>query len=261
MSATNPVASTGVNNPLQNYLNQQAQTIASSTASTSGTANGTNTLEGISGNFTTFLSILTTQLTHQDPTSATDPNQFTQELVQFAGVEQQLNTNSDLQTLINLQKSSGGLATNLGYIGGYVQVPSTTKIPLQNGGAELAYTLPAGATNATITMMDSTGKVVNTLPAATNAGTNYVTWDGKDTNGTQLADGTYTFQINATSSNGSVVTPTNVSVFGLVTSVQSNADGTASVDFGNGGMTANSSTITAVYSSTSIPPATALPTT
>lgn len=198
---------------------------------------------------------------NQDPTAPLDSNQFTQQLVQMTGVEQQLNTNSDLQTLINLQKSNGGLATTLGYIGGYVEVPSASQLPLENSNAELAYTLPAGASNAAINIMNASGQTVATLNGSTNTGVNYATWNGLDSNGDQLPDGTYTFQLNATGPNGSVVTPTNVSVFGLVTSVQSNSDGTTSVVFGNGGMTANSSTISAVYSANSLPPATTTATT
>ena len=42
----------------------------------------------IAGNFETFLSLLTTQLQNQDPLDPLDTNQFTQQLVEFSGVEQ-----------------------------------------------------------------------------------------------------------------------------------------------------------------------------
>ena len=62
-------------------------------------AAGTNTgLQELSGNFDTFLTLLTTQLQNQDPLNPMDSNQFTQQLVEFSQVEQQINTNSDLQT-------------------------------------------------------------------------------------------------------------------------------------------------------------------
>ncbi|HEX2801368.1 MAG TPA: flagellar hook capping FlgD N-terminal domain-containing protein, partial [Phenylobacterium sp.] len=48
-------------------------------------------------NFNTFLSLLTTQLKNQDPTAPLDSNQFTQQLVQMTGVEQQLNSNDLLK--------------------------------------------------------------------------------------------------------------------------------------------------------------------
>ncbi len=74
----------------------------------SSTASGTNSLasQQIAGNFQTFLQLLTTQLQNQNPLDPLDTNQFTQQLVEFAGVEQQLNTNSSLQTLVSLQQTA-----------------------------------------------------------------------------------------------------------------------------------------------------------
>ena len=54
----------------------------------------------LSSNFSTFLTLLTTQLKNQDPTAPMDSNQFTQQLVQFSQVEQQIDTNTNLKTLI-----------------------------------------------------------------------------------------------------------------------------------------------------------------
>jgi len=60
----------------------------------------------IASNFTTFLQLLTTQLQNQDPLSPMDTNQFTQQLVEFAGVEQQMKTNTSLGTLVTLQQAA-----------------------------------------------------------------------------------------------------------------------------------------------------------
>src|ERR1700722_12895300 len=145
-TATDPTSS---NTILQNYLAQQSQAqAANAAAAASGaTTNSNNALaqatsaSKIGSNFNTFINILTTQLKNQDPTSATDPNQFTQELVQFAGVEQQLNTNNDLQSLITLQKNSSGTNADLNYMGQYVEATSTSgQMALQNGSAEIGYT-------------------------------------------------------------------------------------------------------------------------
>src|SRR5664279_2917410 len=75
---------------------------SSSTASTSGLLDNTE----IASNFTTFLQLLTTQLQNQDPLSPMDTNQFTQQLVQFAGVEQQMKSNDQLATLVSLQQNA-----------------------------------------------------------------------------------------------------------------------------------------------------------
>src|SRR5579859_3767338 len=60
----------------------------------------------LAGNFSTFLQLLTTQLQNQNPLDPLDTNQFTQQLVEFASVEQQVNMNSNLQTLISLQQTA-----------------------------------------------------------------------------------------------------------------------------------------------------------
>src|SRR5665811_1396361 len=60
----------------------------------------------LAGNFQTFLTLLTTQLQNQNPLDPLDTNQFTQQLVQFAGVEQQLKTNDQLTTLVSLQQTA-----------------------------------------------------------------------------------------------------------------------------------------------------------
>src|SRR5882762_3413381 len=61
-------------------------------------------------NFNTFLTMLTTQLKNQDPLSPLDTSQFTQQLVSFSEVEQQINTNMNLQQLIQLQTTNQAVA-------------------------------------------------------------------------------------------------------------------------------------------------------
>ena len=65
---------------------------------------GLDTTTGIADNFQTFLTLLTTQLQNQNPLDPLDTNQFTQQLVQFAGVEQQLKQNEQLKALIAHRK-------------------------------------------------------------------------------------------------------------------------------------------------------------
>jgi flagellar basal-body rod modification protein FlgD len=62
----------------------------------------TGDLSTIAGNFNTFLQLLTTQLQNQNQLDPLDTNQFTQQLVSFASVEQQINMNTQLGTLISL---------------------------------------------------------------------------------------------------------------------------------------------------------------
>src|SRR5579863_721853 len=91
---------TGVTN---NTTNTTTNT-ANSSNSSSNAAN--SSLDQLASNFNSFLTLLTTQLQNQDPLSPMDTNQFTQQLVEFAGVQQQVDMNTNMQTLISLQQTS-----------------------------------------------------------------------------------------------------------------------------------------------------------
>src|SRR5262252_5351614 len=100
----------------------------------------------IAGNFNTFLQLLTTQLKNQSPLDPLDTNQFTQQLVQFASVEQQINMNTQLTSLISLQQTAQTTSA-LGFVGQTVTVDGNTA-QLTNGQASWTFssTKPADAT-------------------------------------------------------------------------------------------------------------------
>ncbi len=82
-------------------LAKQAQNNAANKSSSSSTIpNGDDALASLSGDYSNFLTLLTTQLKNQDPLSPMDSTQFTQQLVQFSAVEQQINGNKKLDQLI-----------------------------------------------------------------------------------------------------------------------------------------------------------------
>ena len=170
----------------------------------------------LAGNFDTFLKLLTTQLQNQDPLSPMDSNQFTQQLVEFSQVEQQINTNTNLTTLINQGTSqSGAFAVN--YLGKTVTV-TNGNASLTNGVANWNYNLGTQAAQTTLTVTDANGNAVYSGPGLTAAGSNTFAWDGRSTNGTQVPDGVYTLQVAATAADGSTVT-SSVSSKGVVSEV------------------------------------------
>jgi flagellar basal-body rod modification protein FlgD len=177
-------------------------TPAAPSSASSGTID--NTAAQLSGNFDTFLTLLTTQLQNQDPTNPMDSNQFTQELVQFSGVEQQINTNNNLQTLISLQQGNAGTAAT-GYLGKTITV-TNGQAALQNGKADWSYALGSSAVATTLSVTNSAGQVVYTAPGETAEGQHDFSWDGENSAGTQLPDGAYTLAVNATDSTGAAVT-------------------------------------------------------
>src|ERR1700754_1557279 len=92
-----------------------------SSSSSSSSSTSTTTTTGIADNFQTFLTLLTTQLQNQNPLDPLDTNQFTQQLVQFAGIEQQLKSNDQLKSLVDLEKSAQATQA-LVYVGTNVAV-------------------------------------------------------------------------------------------------------------------------------------------
>src|SRR5580658_9827571 len=112
--------------------NQQAAAAAAS-AGVASSNNAATAQQQLTGNLNTFLTLLTTQLQNQDPLNPMDSDQFTQQLVEYSQVEQQINTNSDLQSLISLQQ--GGAASGaVSYLNQSITV-SNGNAPLVNGSA------------------------------------------------------------------------------------------------------------------------------
>lgn len=178
------------------------------TIDTSRTLNGAQSQasQQLAGNFDTFLRLLTTQLQNQDPMSPMDSNEFTQQLVAFSGVEQQINTNDNLQSLIALSLSQQASAA-VNYIGHNV-VMTSGKGALENGAVDWTYNLSAPSSATALTVKDANGKVVYTTSGKTAAGNNDFAWDGKDMNGNQLPDGQYSLTVGATAADGSAVSST-----------------------------------------------------
>ena len=152
--------------------------VPASTASASNSSSTSNALNNteIASNFTEFLQLLTTQLKNQDPLSPLDTNQFTQQLVSFSQVEQAIDTNKNLQTLIALQNASQTVSA-LPLVGRTIEYADGTA-PLANGQASFSYTLPSNAAAATLAVVDANGKTVFTRTAETAAGRHGFTWDG-----------------------------------------------------------------------------------
>ena len=167
---------------------------------------------GIADNFQTFLTLLTTQLKNQNPLDPLDTNQFTQQLVQFAGVEQQLKSNEQLKALIALEKSAQ--STNaLIYVGNTVAVDGST----QNFDGSATWNLKAekSATTA-VTITNSAGQTVYSGNFTLNQGNASFVWDGKGNDGTQWPAGTYKLTATGKDANGKDV--------GIATEIQGIVD-------------------------------------
>ena len=142
-----------------------------------------------------FLNLLVTQLQNQDPLDPMDANEFTNQLVQFANVEQQIQQNANLEQLITIQKTSQ-VANLVNYVGKTVRAVSSA-FQVNGAGADLSYQLEAPATKSTITIRNVAGDVVFSGNGEIDAKTHAFTWDGKDNDGIQVPDGVYSFAVSA----------------------------------------------------------------
>lgn len=206
-------------------------TAATAAASTDKTALGRASL---ATNFNTFLALLTTQLKNQDPTSPLDSNQFTQQLVQMTGVEQQLASNDLLKQLVS--NTGTGVSTAVSLIGKDVRAVSNDA-SLNGGKAQWTYKLDKDASDVKVEIVDFAGKAVHVeAPSDNTAGDHTISWNGKDLSGVQLADGgTYTLRVTAKDAAGAAVTSTNY-VEGRVTGVEQ-SNGTTYITVNGGKIT------------------------
>ncbi len=158
---------------------------------------------GIADNFDAFLLLLTTQLQNQNPLDPLDTNEFTQQLVQFAGVEQSIRTNENLENLANISAANVAAAT-ANFIGKKVTVGST-RTDLKDGEAEWTYNAGSGAESAKFTIRDDAGNVVWQEEQSISAGRTAFVWDGRTTDGSTAPEGTYQLTVEAKDGDGETV--------------------------------------------------------
>ena len=187
----------------------------STTAASGRITSGTTAL---ASNFETFLTLLTTQMKNQDPLSPLDSNEFTAQLTQMAGVEQQLLTNDLLKNMLSAQNSNA-LSNAAAYIGKEATaIWSTSR--LEDGKADWSYELGTNAATVSLEVLDARGQVVWRGEAAgKTTGVHDFSWDGKTTGGTVDDGGVYALRVTAKDAAGKAVDSQTL-IRGRVTSVE-----------------------------------------
>ena len=168
-----------------------------------------NATKGLAKDFDDFLTLLTTQLQNQDPLNPMDSSEFTNQLVQFSQVEQQINGNQKLDSLLALQLSTATSAA-MGYVGKDISYISSEAYFDGTNPVDLTYSLSGAASTATMRIENEDGETVYSKDVNPATGKNTVTWDGKDQDGNILKSGSYTVHIDALNADGAAVSSTIV---------------------------------------------------
>lgn len=173
----------------------------------------------LADDFDEFLLLLTTQLENQDPTEPLDTNEFTNQLVAFTQAEQAVQTNTNLEELIDLQ-SNNGLNSAVSYIGKVVDAAGNASQLDESGYAQFTYELDAPAATTTLVITDGAGRAVYSGQGPTESGKNRVLWDGVNSfTGGSEPDGTYFINVVAKSASGDDI-PSKTFTSGSVTGAE-----------------------------------------
>jgi flagellar basal-body rod modification protein FlgD len=176
---------------------------------------------GLGEDFSTFLTLLTTQLQNQDPLDPTDTNEFTNQIVNFTGVEQQIRTNQNLEALADLTRVNN-LASAASFLGQEALIEADTATH-EGNGATFQYVLPDTATSTTLEILNSDGEVVLSQPGEVLRGANVFDWQGINNNGTIVPDGTYSLRVTAVDAEDAAI-PATVLVQDTITEVETITD-------------------------------------
>ncbi len=142
-----------------------------------------------------FLTLLTTQLQNQDPTSPVENEDFVAQLAQFSSLEQLVGMQESMDAVyagiaaMNNASMSSLLGRHVVAVGNTVQV--------DGAGATMHFEAAGAYEGGTITIFDADGTVVRTdeLPGGASGETAYE-WDGLDNNGIPVEDGSYSFDVS-----------------------------------------------------------------
>ena len=162
-----------------------------------------------------FLSLMMTQMQHQDPLSPMDSSQFMDQVTQMNTVKQLMLANQTLdQLMVGITSINNESAVNL--VGHEVVAQGDSFFHEAGSSEDLVFELGAEAQEVVVTITDESGSVVDTIELGElNRGEHDVTWSGRTEHGSRASEGNYRYSISAVGENGEAV-PVATFVTGLV---------------------------------------------
>lgn len=165
-----------------------------------------------------FMKLLVAQLQNQDPNSPVDTKELVTQLSQLTSVEQLIKIDERLQSL---EKATSSSAANqsAGLIGRTVQAENNMINLGATGGGASAVNLSRDAAKASVSIVNSAGRVVRTFDLTNlKAGLQRIEWDGRGSDNMRVPEGTYTVRVAATDAGDNPI-DASMTVSGVVTSV------------------------------------------
>ena len=150
-----------------------------------------------------FLTLLCAQLENQNPLDPTDTSSFTDQLAQYTQVEELMNVNENLEAMIESSTESDESTSNaMNYIGMQVTGEANT-MTIEDGSVTSGFYTLSEAAEVVIVVSDADGELVTTLSEGQQAaGSFLITWDGTDSAGDAVDEGTYTYAVMANPGSG-----------------------------------------------------------
>ena len=198
-------------------------TTVSSTNGTTSSSSGSSTASSsakVSSDYQMFLQMLTTQMQNQDPTNPIDSTDYAAQLASFSQVEQQVQTNELLTSLLT-QMGMMGMSEYAGWVG----KEARAAVPAYYDGTNAVTLAPnpvVGSDQTVLVVKDHAGNEVSrqTIPVSTDT----IEWNGTDSSGNPLSEGLYSFSLESYNS-GSLLSTDTVDTYNRIVEAQGTSDG------------------------------------
>jgi flagellar basal-body rod modification protein FlgD len=172
------------------------------------TEDGSTAQPGVANAFdsNSFMRMFLTQLKYQDPTNPLESYELAAQLAQFSTVEKLTQATSLLQNIQNYSAAINN-AEMASLVGKDIAGLRNTVEVKTDGVTTLDYRLDSPRANVTVTVKDESGNIVHSENRGNqNAGAYQVAWDGKDSAGNKVSEGTYTVEVQGVDSDGNIGT-------------------------------------------------------
>lgn len=138
----------------------------------------------LTSDFDTFLKMLTAQAKYQDPLEPLDSTEYAAQLAQFSMVEQQVQTNEQLQ-LLNASLVSDHTSSLANWVG--AEVRSAAPVSFVGAPVEFFFDSIDVSSDSALILADAKGNEVHSI--ALEAGETSFVWHGNGSNGLPVSPG------------------------------------------------------------------------